>query len=240
MQEHDLVDSTNNQAKILLSNSKPVEGTVVIAKYQQQGKGQFGSNWNTVRGLNLTFSIVLYPKFIAANRQFLLSQAVAIGIRDALEPYLPQPTYIKWPNDIISSDKKICGVLIENSLQGNKLADSIVGIGINVNQAGFDELPNAASLHTLTGRVFDLDKVLHRVLSCIEGNYLLLLANRNTSIESAYLKHLYMLNQPATFEANGNALYGTIRGIDESGKLLVEGASGIRPYGLKEISLKYG
>ena len=239
MHEHALVDSTNDQAKILLSKSKPVEGTVIIAHTQQQGKGQFGNNWATVGGQNLTFSIILYPKFIPANRQFLLSQAVALGIRDGLEPYLPQPTYIKWPNDIISSDKKICGVLIENSLHGNKLADSIVGIGINVNQADFDGLPHAASLHTLTGRIFDLDKVLHRVLSCIEGYYLLLLASRDANVESTYLKHLYLLNRPATFEASGELFEGSIRGIDESGRLLVEGASGIKPYGLKEITLKY-
>ena len=172
MQQHDLVDSTNNQAKILLSKSKPVEGTVIIAHTQQQGKGQYGNNWETVGGQNLTFSIILYPKFVPASRQFLLSQAVALGIRDALEPYLPQPAYIKWPNDIISSDKKICGVLIENSLQGNILADSVIGIGVNVNQSDFDGLPHAASLHTLTGRNFYLDRVLHRILSCIEGYYL--------------------------------------------------------------------
>lgn len=239
LHEHDLVDSTNSQAKILLSNSRPVEGTVIIAHTQQQGKGQFGNQWATVGGQNLTFSTILYPKFVPAKRQFLLSQAVALGIRDALEPYLPQPTYIKWPNDIISSDKKICGVLIENSLQGDKLADSIIGIGINVNQADFEGLPQAASLHTLTGRVFDLDKVLHRVLSCIEGYYLLLLANRETNIEQAYLKHLFKINQPATFEASGRQFEGTIRGIDGSGRLLVEDANAIKPYALKEITLKY-
>lgn len=239
MHEHDLVDSTNSQAKILLAKSKPVEGTVIIAHAQQRGKGQYGNTWATAPGQNLTFSIILYPKFVAANRQFLLSQAVALGIREGLEPYLPQPTYIKWPNDIISSDKKICGVLIENSLQGNKLADSIVGIGINANQADFEGLPHAASLHTLTGRIFDLDKVLHRVLSCIEGYYLLLLANRDTHIEQAYHKHLYKINQPATFEVNGALLEGIIRGIDESGRLLVESHEGTKPYGLKEISLKY-
>lgn len=239
MQEHDLVDSTNSQAKILLSKSKPVEGTVIIAHNQQHGKGQYGNVWATTAGLNLTFSIILYPKFIPANRQFLLSQAVALGIRDGLEPYLPQPTYIKWPNDIISSGKKICGVLIENSLQGNKLSDSIVGIGINVNQANFEQLPNAASLHTLTDRTFDLDKVLHRVLSCIEGYYLLLLANREASIETPYQKHLYLLNKPATFETGGATIEGIIRGTDASGRLLVESNDLTKAYGMKEISLQY-
>ncbi len=239
LQEHDLVDSTNSQAKILLSKSKPVEGTVIIAHNQQHGKGQYGNIWATTSGQNLTFSIILFPKFIPANRQFLLSQAVALGIRDGLEPYLPQPTYIKWPNDIISSGKKICGILIENSLQGNKLSDSIVGIGINVNQSNFEGLPKAASMHTLTERTFDLDKVLHRVLSCIEGYYLLLLASRETTIETTYLKHLYLLNKPATFEASGTTFEGTIRGIDANGRLLVESNDVTKAYRLKEISLKY-
>jgi BirA family transcriptional regulator, biotin operon repressor / biotin---[acetyl-CoA-carboxylase] ligase len=239
LQQHDLVDSTNNQAKILLSKSKPVEGTVIIAHTQQQGKGQYGNNWETVGGQNLTFSIILYPKFVPASRQFLLSQAVALGIRDALEPYLPQPAYIKWPNDIISSDKKICGVLIENSLQGNILADSVIGIGVNVNQSDFDGLPHAASLHTLTGRNFYLDRVLHRILSCIEGYYLQLLARRETTVESTYLKHLYLLNKPATFIAEGNQFEGTIRGVDINGKILIEDSVGVKPYGLKEVSLSY-
>lgn len=239
MQQHDFVDSTNSQAKILLAKSKPVEGTVIIAHTQHHGKGQYGNNWATIGGQNLTFSIILYPKFIPATRQFLLSQAVALGIRDALEPYLPQPAYIKWPNDIISSDKKICGVLIENSLQGNLLADAVIGIGINVNQSDFEGLPHAASLHTLTGRTFDLDRVLHRTLSCIEGYYLQLLANREAMVESTYLKHLYRLNQPSTFVADENLFEGAIRGIDASGRLLIENSVGIKAYGLKEVSLNY-
>lgn len=182
---------------------------------------------------------MLYPKFIPAARQFLLSQAVALGLRDALEPYLPQPTYIKWPNDIISSDKKICGVLIENSLQGTILADSIIGIGVNVNQSDFEGLPHAASLNTLTGRTFDLDRVLHRVLSCIEGYYLQLLASRDAGVESDYIKHLYLLNKPATFQGKTGPFEGTIRGVDTSGRLLVEDKDGVKAYGFKEISLNY-
>jgi BirA family biotin operon repressor/biotin-[acetyl-CoA-carboxylase] ligase len=239
LQQHDFVDSTNSQAKILLAKSKPVEGTVIIAHTQHQGKGQYGNNWLAIGGQNLTLSIILYPKFVPASRQFLLSQAVALGIRDGLEPYLPQPAYIKWPNDIISSDKKICGVLIENSLQGNVIADSVIGIGVNVNQSDFNGLPHAASLHTLTGRTFDLDRVFHRILSCIEGYYLQLLANREAIVESAYLKHLYRLNQPSTFVAGGNQFEGTIRGVDINGRMLVEDNDGVKTYALKEVSFSY-
>lgn len=235
--EHDMLSSTNVEAKTLLSKSKPVEGTVIIAHGQTGGKGQFGNTWAAAPGENLTFSIILYPKFIPANRQFLLSQAVALGIRDALQPYLPQPALIKWPNDIISSGKKICGVLIENSLQGNLLADSVVGIGINVNQMQFNGLPGAASLQSLTGRQFDLNQVLHRVLSCMEGYYLQLLANREASVAEAYLQHLYLLNQPSTFIVDAETVEGCIKGVDANGRLLVEHPTGTKAYGVKEIAL---
>lgn len=240
MHEHALVDSTNEQAKILLSKSKPVEGTVIIAHHQPHGKGQYGNAWAAAPGQNLTFSIVLYPKFLPAARQFLLSQAVALGIRDGLQTYLPDTAYIKWPNDIVASGKKICGVLIENSLQGNLLADSVVGIGINVNQTDYTGLPHASSLKALTDRHYDLDQVLHRTLSCIEGYYLQLLANREAGVQQAYLQHLYLLNQLATFEAHGTIFEGTIRGIDSSGRLLLEGEMGTKAYGVKEVALVKG
>lgn len=237
LQEHALVDSTNDQAKILLSKSKPVEGTVIIAHAQQHGRGQYGNIWKTQPGQNLTFSFVLYPKFLAAPKQFLLSQTIALGIREALQAYLQEPVFIKWPNDIVCTGKKICGVLIENSLQGNTLSDSIVGIGINVNQTDFTEMPFAASLQTLTSQSFDLNPVLHRVLACIEGYYLQLLANREANITEAYLQHLYLIDTPAVFEAEGGAFEGTIRGIDASGRLLVQTGQSTKAYGIKEIGL---
>lgn len=193
--------------------------------------------WAAAPGENLTFSIILYPKFIAAASQFALSQAVALGIRDALQPYVNEVAYIKWPNDILVAGKKVCGILIENSLQGSSLSDSVVGIGINVNQTDFNCLPHASSLKVLTDRQYDLNQVLHRVLGCMEGYYLQLLANRAEQVRAAYLQHLYLLNQPATFEADGHTFEGTIRGIDTNGRLLLEGADGITAYGVKEVAL---
>lgn len=237
LHEHALVGSTNDQAKILLSKSKPAEGTVIIAHHQHRGKGQYGNLWNAQPGENLTFSIVLYPKFLSAAKQFLLSQAVALGIRDALKPMLPGPVAIKWPNDIMASGKKVCGILIENSVQGHLLADSVVGIGINVNQTNFDGLPHASSLALLAGQPFDLNLVLHKVLTNIEGCYLQLLAGREQQIGQQYLQHLYLLNQPARFQAMGQTFDGTIRGIDASGRLLIEDATGTKAYGVKEVGL---
>ncbi len=232
-----LVDSTNDEAKILLSKSKPLEGTVIIALQQSRGRGQYGNVWNTAPGENLTFSIILYPKFLSATRQFLLSQAVALGIRDGLQMYLPEPVYIKWPNDIVTSGKKVCGVLIENSLQGSTLADSVVGIGINVNQTDFEGLPHASSLKNLAERTFNLDQVLHRVLSCIEGYYLQLLANRDMQVEQSYLQHLYLLGQHTVFEADGRRFEGSISGVDKNGKLLIETTNGVKAFGIKEVSI---
>ena len=140
------VDSTNTYLKTLCENEILPEGTVVIAESQYAGRGQRSNTWESEPGKNIIMSLIFYPGFLSANRQFLLSQAVALALQEFISNLLPEEkTSIKWPNDIYVGDKKIAGILIESSWMGNQVKNSIVGIGININQDGFYH-PNAISL----------------------------------------------------------------------------------------------
>lgn len=144
-------------------------GTVVVADCQMAGRGQRGNSWESEAGKNLTFSLLLRPYTISAAHQFELSMIVSIGICNALSNTLNgHKPLIKWPNDIYVGNRKLCGILIENSLVGSSIARSIVGIGINVNQTEFrSDAPNPVSIKQLTGLDTDLDTLLSKVTDSI-------------------------------------------------------------------------
>lgn len=143
-------------------------GAVIAARRQTAGRGQRGNSWESEPGANLTFSMLLRPTAIAAVAQFELSMIVALGVCDALEAAGGRPFRVKWPNDIYVGDKKICGILIENSLEGRRIGRSIAGIGINVNQREFlSDAPNPVSLTNLTGRMYELEPLLDAVCTAI-------------------------------------------------------------------------
>ena len=136
--------STNEEAQSLL-NDQLIEGTTIITTNQKKGKGQRGNVWESEPGQNATFSTILKPKFISPANQFLLHLISSLAIHDALFPILGKKMKIKWPNDIYYNDFKICGVLIENTIRGNRIEYAIIGIGININQTNFEH-PNISSL----------------------------------------------------------------------------------------------
>ena len=144
-------DSTNNRA----AESRYGAGDVVIAERQEAGRGQRGNSWSSTPGENLTFSVVLRPDFLPAERQFRISKAVALAVADTIAEAGLRPA-IKWPNDIYIGDRKVTGILIENDLMGPYLSRSVIGIGLNVNQTRFDPaLPNPTSLAAEAGHPFD-------------------------------------------------------------------------------------
>ena len=127
------ISSTNSYIQELLSNSTPLaDGSVIMADEQTHGRGQQGNFWESEPHQNLTFSIYYMPDFLNIDRQYFLSIAVCLGICDFLEKYAEKDFLVKWPNDIYYKDKKIAGILIENSLMGDKIKHSIIGIGINI------------------------------------------------------------------------------------------------------------
>ena len=145
-------------------------GTVVVTDCQTAGRGQRGNHWEAEPGKNLTFSIMLEPAGLQARDQFTLSEAVAIAVVDTLRPLVPDPEDIrvKWPNDIYWRDLKLVGILIENSLAGPCISRSVAGIGVNVNQERFlSDAPNPVSLKMITGRDYDLDRLIDNLSTAI-------------------------------------------------------------------------
>ncbi|WP_028295323.1 biotin--[acetyl-CoA-carboxylase] ligase [Olivibacter sitiensis] len=233
------LSSTNDYAKTLvLSKVKPIEeGTVIMADDQYAGKGQHGSTWSAKPGENLTFSIVLCPIFLNPNHQFRLNIAISLAIRNYLSNFLSERVEIKWPNDIYIKGRKIAGILIENILYGSKWSYSIIGIGININQASFDKtLPNATSLSNETSRSYDINVELPLLLKEIEASYLGLKTGGHTKQKAAYIKSLYRLGELHPFEINGVRVEGKIAGVNEEGKLLMDFNGHIADFDLKEIA----
>ena len=169
----DETDSTNRYISQLCNELQEsvAELTTVTAEFQTAGKGQRGNTWEAERGKNLLFSFVLYPTFLEARRQFILSQIVSLSIKEELDRWSDEIT-IKWPNDIYWRDKKICGILIENDLSGHFIGRSISGIGININQNEFhSDAPNPVSLKQITGQEHDRYEILSHILKRVQIYY---------------------------------------------------------------------
>ena len=253
----DSIDSTNDYANKLLSQelTSPAragsgrgvfDGTVVYALSQRTGRGQRGNRWESEPYKNLTFSIVLYPIFIRVEEQFMLSKVVSLGICDYVNSIVTNPALnnseygvkIKWPNDINIGEKKVAGILIENSIRSNEITHSVVGIGLNVNQTQFSsDIPNPTSLKLITGEIFDLEICLSELCSCVEARYLQLKSGKKKEISNDYLKVLYRYQQMSIYEINGNPFAAKITGISEQGKLILEKEDGgIVECNFKEVS----
>lgn len=186
----DLIDSSNNYAKELLSNSKPIEGTAILTDYQSEGRGQRDTSWQSNPGENITLSLILYPN-IKADHFFLLNEIIAVAIRDCVANFLPHENLqIKWPNDILVNHKKIAGVLIENNISNGNIVSSVVGIGLNINQVKFDDTIIANSFKLITQQDQNIEEVTSNLFSSIEHAYLL--GKRNSAfIKSTYRNYLY-------------------------------------------------
>ena len=231
------VNSTNDFLKNLLSNSKPLpEGTVIMAEKQFAGRGQQQNKWHSEPGKNLTFSLLLNPSFLAIAEQFDLTRAISLGVYDALEPLLGEQLKVKWPNDIYYGDKKLGGMLIENMIQGGQMKNSIIGIGLNINQESFpDDARNATSIKQILQKDYDLRALLSDICSHIEAWYLKLRAAKKETVRVAYLDRLYRLNQQSLFKANGEIFEGTIKNVRDNGLLVIDNNNQEQEFSLKEI-----
>ncbi|MFY8172406.1 MAG: biotin--[acetyl-CoA-carboxylase] ligase [Sphingobacteriaceae bacterium] len=231
------VHSTNSYTAEMLSNSAPIpEGSVIMADFQTAGKGQTGAIWESLPKENLLLSIYYRPHFLKIADQFMLSIAISLAICDFLKNYIEDVT-IKWPNDIYVGNQKIAGVLIENSIQQDVINNSIIGIGLNINQKVFStQAKNACSLSQLTGKEYDLQQMLQSLCECIEERYDAIKTEDYQSIRLDYLKQLYRLQHPANYMINGQVQLGTIEGIDEIGRLAISINGSIHYFNNKEIT----
>lgn len=237
----DATDSTNQFLKENAVSKNYIDFTVVTAKKQLKARGQRGSEWQSESGKNLTFSVLKNNVALLVNNQFLLNIYISLAIFDLLKSLSVPDLSIKWPNDILSGNFKICGILIENILQGNKITNSIIGVGLNVNQITFDNLSNVSSLKLLLGRSLNLDELLHGILRNIENIFLNQSVKNDKIVWATYEEHLFRKNKPSTFkDAEGNFFMGFIRNISPEGQLVVELEDAIfKEFGLKEVKLLY-
>lgn len=230
--------STNDEA------AKPDyrEGDLVVAESQTKGRGQRGHSWESAQGQNLTFSLVLEPLFLPPERQFLLSEVVALSVVDALAAY-GIVARIKWTNDIYVGDKKIAGILIEHKLQGPSLARTVVGVGLNINQMEFsDELPNPISMRQVRNFDFEREQVLERLHYCLMQRYEQLRRGEEQTLQEDYHEKLYRLGALQWFVLpSGRKFRGTILGVRDTGALCVEDEKRQRQeYLFKEIEFMVG
>lgn len=231
-------DSTNSYLKELTSNASLQNYTVVVAEYQNTGRGQMGTVWESVSGKNLTFSVLIRVGELKIKDQFYLSMAVALGVLNGVKPYVKNSLYVKWPNDILAEKNKIAGILIENVLKGNSINESIIGIGLNVNQENFsEELLNVTSLRKIIGKTLDKDEVLKSILVSIK-KYVKFIDNQNyKELKNLYIKNLYKYETPSMFkDINEHNFLGKIIDVNEDGRLVVElEDEKTRKFNLKEI-----
>ena len=231
------IDSTNTYLSGILGNISLPEGSVIRAVKQNAGRGQKGSIWESEGGKNLLLSFLFYPEFLTANDIFLLNKTFALGVYDFTSMWLKKNVSIKWPNDIYWKNKKIAGLLIENSVNGTSISHSILGVGVNVNQILFSkELINPISFSKIKNKEFDLEELFNSLCSCIEIRYLQLKSEDHKRIIDEYRTALFNLEKWKTYESGKTRFKGRIIDVDESGKLIMEIKNGkIKKYDLKEI-----
>jgi BirA family biotin operon repressor/biotin-[acetyl-CoA-carboxylase] ligase len=219
------VDSTNRFFMDWLTREKPEEGTMVITEFQTAGKGMDGAKWESDHGLNLTFSFLLYPVFLAPEAQFYLNKSISLGLADTVSALLPgrNDIKIKWPNDIYIGNDKVAGTLIQNGIKGSLFDFSVIGIGLNVNQVNFPgEAANPVSLKMISGSDFNLDHVLGTATGFLDKRYDLLKMGNNSKIDQDYLDLLFRINQVSEYIYNDNRIRAKITGVNRYGQLVLE------------------
>lgn len=233
--ELESVDSTNNFAANLINETNVPDGTVILAHFQENGRGQMGNVWHSMAGQNIMTSFVFHFVKINADNSFLLSKAIALAIHETIHHYVKQHVTIKWPNDIFVEDEKIAGMLIENKWQGPNCT-SIVGIGLNVNQRFFGDL-KATSLANCTGLSFEIGSVMNTLVSKIEKKILQFRRNDLKELTQNYLDHLKDFNvQREYITSNNEIIKGEIIDVENSGQLVIrDHQAGLKKFSFKEI-----
>lgn len=236
----DAIDSTNVFLKELSNKQELENWTVVTAEHQTKGKGQMGSVWDSEAGKNLIMSVFVKGLLSDINHIYSLNIAVALAVIQSLESYNIPNLSIKWPNDIMSYNFKIGGVLIENNIKSDGAVSSVVGLGLNVNQTNFENLPKASSLAVVTKSLFNKDKLLLLIVENLKNNAVIMNSNPQ-DLWRNYIQILFKKAVPMPFKDNAdNKFMGIIQGISSQGKLqvLLEDDS-VAEYNIKEIEMLY-
>jgi BirA family transcriptional regulator, biotin operon repressor / biotin---[acetyl-CoA-carboxylase] ligase len=235
----DIVSSTNDEIKRVYTCEEDYEFLVICANEQTSGRGQRENKWYSDAGKNLTFSIAWSPLNLDIQKQFYLSKVVSLALLNYLQSKTEDVT-IKWPNDIYCSGKKICGILIENSISLDKIKQVVIGIGLNLNQSVFpEELDNATSLFLITNQEWDIKSELNQLLKESESTFELLKRYDYSMIDKLYHENLYQIYRTCEYEDFAGKFSGKIIGTLSAGNLIIEDESGkIRIYQNKEVEFK--
>ncbi|WP_108807755.1 biotin--[acetyl-CoA-carboxylase] ligase [Aquimarina spinulae] len=237
----DAIDSTNTFLRDLNREKHFIAPVCVIARKQLSGKGQMGTVWQSNPGENLTCSVFMPIEGLPLTDQFYVSIATSLAVYDTLNRLVVPKLSIKWPNDILSDKQKLCGILIENVVKNGSMIGAIIGIGININQIDFDNLPQAGSLKQVLGQNLDIEEVLQSLLVQLEKRFSALCVSNFVHLKKEYETVLFRKNKPSTFlDVEGESFVGIIKTITNEGKLqvLIEDEI-ISDFDLKEIKLLY-
>ena len=234
----DETDSTNQWIKVhkrdgsLQAKRASSSAFCVLSEYQTAGRGCGTNTWESERGKNLLFSMLIHPTDIPASRQFLVSMVMANSIAKVVSKYVKNVS-IKWPNDIYVGDRKICGILIENHLQGGIINDSILGVGLNVNQLRFvSDAPNPVSLANLTGREFDREMLLQQLLASFDAEWAAI-----EGVRSRYLEQLYRRTGFYRYRDTRGEFFAELVTVEEDGHLVLRNIDGDdHRYAFKEVT----
>ena len=237
----DATDSTNDFLKQLSGEQALENFTVVTAENQTNGKGQMGAKWDSETGKNLIFSVLIKNVLNKITEIFDLNFAVALSVLTTLEKNNIPNLSIKWPNDILSDNKKVAGILIENTIKNKGEIISIIGVGLNVNQLNFDNLPKASSLAVIMKKELDKEVILKQLIESLKSNCDLLQNKSASQLWNSYNNNLFKKGIPMTFSLpDGTKFMGIIKSVNSSGKLEVKLENDtIETFGIKEIQLLY-
>lgn len=235
------IASTNSYLKNLASNTHLQDGTIVVAEEQTGGRGQRGAVWHSKRGKSLTFSVFKRFEFLAAHRHFSLSMTVSLALARVLIKYKIPLVSVKWPNDIMSAQKKCAGILVENKLDRKHIAHSVIGVGLNVNERDLKDIPHATSLFQQTGVQLNLDELLLALSVELLNELGRLETTPDSVIQQAYEQLLFRKNKISVFEdRHQHKKNGIIRGVTQAGLLRVEHDDDqFDTYDIKQVRLCY-
>lgn len=236
------LDSTNAELLRRLKDEELPEGKLIMADQQVDGKGQRGAAWESESGKDLTFSVLLRPKSLSPEEQFDLSRAVTLGIAEAvmyLHPPSNEHLRIKWPNDVLLDGQKLAGVLIENSVQGGRIVNAVVGIGFDLHRTEREERIGHTSLETATGLTVKREEMLERLCKSLERRYFQLNEGDLKGIRENFNERCYLLGCWANFKSQEGDFVARVREVDPSGRLVLEQRDGEEQcYNVKELSFK--
>lgn len=218
------IDSTNAYLRDLIKRTEVEDATVVVAHEQLKGKGQGENIWTSERGKNLTFSVLIRFDNLSVTNQHYLNYSISLALYSVLRYYIPNKLSVKWPNDILSAGKKICGVLSECVIKSHNVNYAIVGIGLNVNQQVFpDNLTNVTSLRLLLNKDIDKDELLEKILWEIQFQIIAIKKQEFNKIKQQYEAVLFKKGVPSMFKTpKGNEFLGKIIGTSKSGNLIIQ------------------